>query len=236
MRVAVVDSAVKQRTRIIEVLRALQYHCSAFNDLGKFSSDTASHFDLLVYHWRPTPLFNRSVKALRRQRPELPILLVTSHSADTELADWLSDSGTDYLVKPVRARELALRAGLLLRRGHPVNAPAPPLRFGRYTFDPARAHAWQDEQPIALTRKEWALALLLFQHLGRPLSRATIHEALWPKSTELNSRSLDTHIARIRKKFALIPAQGYRLVPVYGYGYQLESVAFPGQNPDPQQV
>ncbi|MFN5354833.1 MAG: helix-turn-helix domain-containing protein, partial [Burkholderiaceae bacterium] len=83
---------------------------------------------------------------------------------------------------------------------------------------------------IVLTRKEFLLALLFFRHLGRPLSRATIHEAVWPKVAELNSRSLDTHISRVRSKLALRPENGYRLAPVYSYGYQLEGLEFPAQN------
>ncbi|NCW86581.1 MAG: winged helix family transcriptional regulator [Oxalobacteraceae bacterium] len=83
-------------------------------------------------------------------------------------------------------------------------------------------------QPHCNLGREFSLALLLFRHLGQPLSRATIHEAVWPKEAEFNSRSLDTHIARVRLKFALQPAHGYQLSPVYGYGYQLQATDFPG--------
>jgi DNA-binding response OmpR family regulator len=81
-----------------------------------------------------------------------------------------------------------------------------------------------DGQSIEVTHKEFALALLLFRHLGRPLSRAYIMEAVWSDDAGLSSRTLDTHISRVRSKLRLRPEQGFRLAPVYSYGYQLEQL------------
>ena len=236
MRIAIVDSTPQQRARISEALRAAQLGYSTFSSLQALSAEAIDAFDVLIYHWQPSVGSHHALTALRLAHPELPMLLVTGDAADPELADLLKDSWTDYLVKPVRAHDLNVRLMHLWMRRHPQPSLPPPLRFGRYAFDPERALAWHDEQPITLTRKEFALALLLFRHLGRPLSRATMHESVWPKEAEFSSRSLDTHIARIRQKFGLTPAQGYRLAPVYGYGYQLEVINFPEQNPVPQQV
>ena len=236
MRIAIIDSDPKQRTRMTEVLRAAHYSCNPLTSLEKLVSDTAADVDLLIYHWSATAAAERQLVALRQARPTLPILLVTGRSPDHALSTLLTDPGTDYLVKPVRAHELALRVALLLARFVPQQAPSAPLRFGHYTFDPHSAQAWHDDNPITLTRKEFLLALLFFRHLGRPLSRATIHEAVWPKEAEFNSRSLDTHVSRVRTKFGLLPERGYRLAPVYGYGYQLESLEFPAQNTLDQQL
>ena len=70
----------------------------------------------------------------------------------------------------------------------------------------------------------FALALLFFRNLGRPLSRAYIHEAVWQRDTALPSRTMDTHVSRVRNKLQLKPEHGYRLVPVYSYGYRLEKL------------
>jgi DNA-binding response OmpR family regulator len=216
MRITIIDSNPMERARMTEVLRAAHYSCTPLTSLEKLASDAAADVDLLVYHWSPTAASQRQLVALRQVRPILPILLVTGRSPDHALSKLLTDPSTDYLVKPVRSHELALRVTILLARFAPQQAPLPTLRFGPYTFDPHSTQAW--------------LALLFFRHLGRPLSRATIHEAVWPKAAELNSRSLDTHVARIRTKFGLLPEHGYRLAPVYGYGYQLEGLEFPAQN------
>ncbi|MCE2866937.1 MAG: response regulator transcription factor [Oxalobacteraceae bacterium] len=231
MRITIIDSNPMERARMTEVLRAAHYSCTPLTSLEKLASDAAADVDLLVYHWSPTAASQRQLVALRQVRPILPILLVTGRSPDHALSKLLTDPSTDYLVKPVRSHELALRVTILLARFAPQQAPLPTLRFGPYTFDPHSTQAWHDDNPIVLTRKEFLLALLFFRHLGRPLSRATIHEAVWPKVAELNSRSLDTHISRVRSKLALRPENGYRLAPVYSYGYQLEGLEFPEQNP-----
>lgn len=236
MRITIIDSDPKQRARMAEVLRAAHYSCNPLTSLEKLVLDTGADSDLLIYHWSPTAAAQRQLAALRQARPILPILLVTGRSPDHALSKLLTDPGIDYLVKPVRSRELALRVALLIARFAPQQAPSPPLRFGQYTFDPHSTQAWHDDNPITLTRKEFLLALLFFRHLGRPLSRATLHEAVWPKEAEFNSRSLDTHVSRVRTKFRLLPERGYRLAPVYGYGYQLESLEFPAQNTPTQQV
>jgi DNA-binding response OmpR family regulator len=230
MRITIIDSDPKQRARMTEVLRSAHHSCTSLTSLEKLVSDTAADVDLVVYHWSPSSAAQRQLVTLRQARPTLPILLVTGRSPDHGLSKLLTDPGTDYLVKPLRSHELALRVAILLARFAPQQAPSPPLRFGRYTLDPHGSQAWHDDNPITLTRKEFLLALLFFRHLGRPLSRATIHEAVWPKEAEFNSRSLDTHVSRVRTKFGLLPERGYRLAPVYGYGYQLESLEFPAQN------
>jgi len=77
---------------------------------------------------------------------------------------------------------------------------------------------------LDVTHKEFALALLFFRNMGRPLSRAYIHEAVWQRDTALPSRTMDTHVSRVRNKLQLKPEHGYRLVPVYSYGYRLEKL------------
>jgi DNA-binding response OmpR family regulator len=77
---------------------------------------------------------------------------------------------------------------------------------------------------IEVTQKEFDLALLLFQNLGRPLSRAYILEAIWSRERDVPSRTMDTHVSRVRNKLQLKPENGFRLTPVYSYGYRLEQL------------
>jgi DNA-binding response OmpR family regulator len=77
-------------------------------------------------------------------------------------------------------------------------------------------------EDIVLPQKEFAVALLLFRHVGRLVSRGHLFEAVWGRGAELSSRTVDTHVSRVRSKLRLRPENGYRLVPVYGYGYRLE--------------
>jgi DNA-binding response OmpR family regulator len=81
-----------------------------------------------------------------------------------------------------------------------------------------------DGEQIDVTHKEFNLALLFFRNLGRPLSRAYIHESIWVRETAVPSRTMDTHVSRVRNKLRLRPENGFRLVPVYSYGYRLEKL------------
>jgi DNA-binding response OmpR family regulator len=94
--------------------------------------------------------------------------------------------------------------------------------FGDYEFDLGRKHVLVKGNPVSLTQKEFELALLLFRHLSRPLSRAHLLDMIWKQATDIPSRTMDTHVSMLRAKLGLRPENGYRLTPIYGYGYRLE--------------
>jgi len=125
----------------------------------------------------------------------------------------------------LRRSELIARVQALLRRSYPHQHMPESLEFGQYIFETRSARLTISGNLIELTQKEFDLALLLFRHLGRPLSRAYILEEVWSRDVEIPSRTLDTHISRVRNKLQLRPENGFKLVPVYSYGYRLEQIA-----------
>jgi DNA-binding response OmpR family regulator len=116
---------------------------------------------------------------------------------------------------------LLARVNALLRRAWPDSA-AESLAFPPYRFDAAEARASVNGEDVVLTQKEFAIALFLFRHTGRLVSRGHLFEAVWGRDAELSSRTVDTHVSRVRNKLRLRPENGYRLVPVYSFGYRLE--------------
>jgi DNA-binding response OmpR family regulator len=95
-------------------------------------------------------------------------------------------------------------------------------------FDIGCSRLLSNGSALELTQKEFALALLFFRNIGRPLSRAYIHDEVWVRDSSVPSRTLDTHVSRVRNKLQLKLENGYRLAPVYSYGYLLEKLAQPG--------
>jgi DNA-binding response OmpR family regulator len=114
------------------------------------------------------------------------------------------------------------RVKSLLRRAYQLREPAAKEVFDGYEFDLKSRHVSARGKHVALTQKEFDLALLLFQHLSRPLSRAHILDVIWKQSNDIPSRTMDTHVSMLRSKLGLRPENGYRLTPIYGYGYRLE--------------
>lgn len=170
-------------------------------------------------------LDERADAAIRhRLPPATPLLLLASRHSEDAVLDAMQGVIGDYLVKPVRRGELTTRVQVLLRRAWPEREEPDSIRFGRYVFEPKSGRASIDGRHVVLTQKEFRLALLLFRHLGRPLSRATIQDHIWVHEPEVPSRTIDTHVSRVRNKLLLKPENGFRLAPVYSYGYRLESL------------
>ena len=98
------------------------------------------------------------------------------------------------------------------------------LDFGAYRFDAEQRTLQLHGEAIGLKHREYELALFLFRNAGRLLSRTHLREAVWGDATDTPSRSLDTHMSRLRSKLELTEANGYTITAVYGVGYRLDAV------------
>jgi len=183
-------------------------------------------FDMLVLDWNLPDMSGVDVMGWAREHLESvpPVLFVTSRGDEADIVRALNLGADDYVVKPIKVAELQARVGALLRRSFPAQT-ADVQQFGDIRFDLARQTVIAGGDEIVVTHKEFSLALLLFQNLDRPLSRAYLLDKIWGVSPDLQTRTLDAHVSRIRSKLGLRPQSGYRLSPVYSYGYRLEKFA-----------
>jgi DNA-binding response OmpR family regulator len=120
---------------------------------------------------------------------------------------------------------LEARINALMRRAYAQPSTPGAEIHGDTVFHDSSSAVTRNGKTVVLTAKEYALAQLLFRNLHRALSRTYILETVWGNEPNLNSRSLDMHISRIRTKLELRPEQGFRLTPIYSYGYRLERVS-----------
>ncbi|MBS1170277.1 MAG: DNA-binding response regulator [Burkholderiaceae bacterium] len=213
---------------IREPLAAAGFDCAVYRSVKTLLDGLrTAACDLLLAGASETCDGQTAVAMLRDAREAaggvLPALLLIDDADPMQLDVALA--ADDYLIKPVRQRDLLARVRVLLRRAWPEQMAQGQLHLGPCMLDAQTGHATVDGKPVELTQKEFALALLFFRHAGQPLSRATILESVWGGEREASFRSIDTHVSRVRAKLGLRPANGWRLVPVYGYGYLLEQVS-----------
>lgn len=165
------------------------------------------------------------VKAARKHvSAAMPILFITGSANEDDIIATLDAGANDYMFRPTRRMDLITRVLVLLRRAYPSQSDTEKLEIDPYIFEPRRARLIAMGKPVDVTRKEFDLALLFLRNLGRPLSRTLIVETVWAGHPLQTSRTMDTHVSRVRNKLGLIPEQGYRLSPVYGYGYRLDEI------------
>ncbi|MFH8368360.1 response regulator transcription factor [Streptomyces sp. NPDC018031] len=132
----------------------------------------------------------------------VPIIAVTARSDEMDKVLGLRLGADDYIVKPYRLQELLARMAAVLRRTRPEPAaePTPVLVSGRLTIDREQRTALLDGRPVPLTRKEFELLLLLAGSPNRVFPREQLLDAVWDQQWVGNSRTLDTHVAALRRK------------------------------------
>jgi two-component system, OmpR family, response regulator RegX3 len=187
-------------------------------------------FDLAILDWGLPEMSGPEVLAkMRASGNALPVLFVTARDAEEDVVRALDTGADDYLVKPLRGKELVARIMAVLRRSNPGAVESRYFEFDRFKFDLKAMilvddSVSDDNKEIELTHKEFNLALIFLRNVGKPLSRSHIREAVWGRGSEVPSRTMDTHVSRVRTKLRLRPEAGYLLAPVYSYGYRLEHV------------
>lgn len=226
MRIAALDDEPSQLELIRHAMEGQGHECHGFGDPRAFLRTLRQEsFDLLILDWSLPDLTGPEVvRTIREQLlSRMPILFVTNRREEADMVEALRIGADDYMVKPIRVGELTARTNALLRRAYPTQHETEVV-FGAYHFLPQSRALLIHGEPVELKHREYELALFLFQNMGRLLSRDHLREAVWGQSGDAPSRSLDTHISRLRTKLDLRPGNGFLLSAIYGLGYRLEAI------------
>jgi two-component system, OmpR family, phosphate regulon response regulator PhoB len=158
----------------------------------------------------------RRLREQERTR-ELPILMCTAKDAEIDRVVGFEVGADDYVVKPYSVRELTLRVRALLRRSHRVETDADSLRFGRLRIDREAHRAWIDDTEITLTALEFRLLFTFLSRKGRVQSREALLSEVWGIEAEVTTRTVDTHVKRLREKLGEV---GDYVETLRGVGYR----------------
>jgi len=160
------------------------------------------------------------------QTAQIPIIVLTAKSEEVDRIVGLELGADDYITKPFSPRELVLRVKAVLRRVRPGEAaPAGPpeeppewLDAGELRLDPGAYRLFVGGEEVVLTPTEFRLLRYLLERKGRVFTRGQLLTDVWAYAEEVDSRTVDTHIRRLRKKLG---AEGDRIETVVGIGYRL---------------
>ena len=149
----------------------------------------------------------------------VPVVMLTAKGEEIDRVLGFELGAEDYVTKPFSVRELLLRIQAILRR---AQAAAPGavdegLRFGRLSIDPAAYRVCVDDEEVQLTSMEFRLLLTLFERRNRVQTRASLLEDVWGMQADTETRTVDTHVKRLREKLGV--AEAY-IETVRGVGYR----------------
>lgn len=157
-------------------------------------------------------------RAVRRKKPDLPIIMLTSKSHDAEKVLGFEIGADDYVTKPFSPLELRARVKALLRRSK--GSQPTTYAFSSLVLNLERMELLDGERPIELTSLEFKLLAALIQNSGVVLSRDRILDLVWGANVVITDRVIDTHIANLRKK--LEPNGSKHISSIRGMGYRFD--------------
>jgi two-component system, OmpR family, alkaline phosphatase synthesis response regulator PhoP len=170
----------------------------------------------------------RVLKALREEGNEVPVIILTARGEETDKVLGFRLGADDYVTKPFGLLELLARVSALLRRAaRAAPAETPVERFGEVEVEPASRTVRRAGEVVGLAPKEFALLLALLRREGAVASRLELLQEVWGHRAAVMTRTVDMHVAELRRKLEADPAEPRHLLTVRKVGYRLE------RRPDP---
>ncbi|MET3598751.1 response regulator [Martelella mangrovi] len=215
----IVDDDTRIRTLLKRYLGEQGYRVSTAGDAAEARRKLEGlDFDLLVLDvMMPGEDGVSLTRDLSKIRP-VPVLLLTAKAEADARIEGLEAGADDYLAKPFEPRELLLRISNILRRSQTPKTPAiEQIMFGPYTFSLSRRELKKGSTPIRLTEREQDIMTMLTEKAGETVARYDLVSS----DAEINERTIDVQINRLRRKIESDPANPRYLQTVRGIGYRL---------------
>jgi two-component system response regulator RegX3 len=224
LRIAILEDDISQMERLTGWLRMAGHPVHCFKRgkelLRALKQET---FDVLLLDWNVPHV--SGIDVLRQLREQLhvrtPVLVCTARSDEADVVQALRLGADDYITKPLHRLELLWRLEAVCRRDvH--RSDAQDFEIGVFRVDGASRRLLRYDEVIEITAKDFDLAVIFLRNVGRLLSRGHLRENVWNSRGVVSSRTLDTHVSRLRSKLLLVPEHGWRLTAIYRHGYRLE--------------
>jgi two-component system, OmpR family, alkaline phosphatase synthesis response regulator PhoP len=226
LRILIVEDEIAIRSGLIDVFvyHGYEVESAADGETG-LKQSLSSRFDLVLLD---VMLPGRNgfdvLAAIREQDREQPVIMLTAKSADEDFVRGLALGADDYVAKPFSIAQLVLRVQAVLRRTRATEAADTRIRLRRdLEVDVLNLCAHGDGADVVFTRREMEVLQYLALHTERPVPREELLHKVWgyARHLEIETRTVDIHIARLRRKIETDPKQPRQLLTVRNGGYRL---------------
>nr|WP_249188859.1 response regulator transcription factor [Burkholderia dolosa] len=232
-RIALLEDNVAHARVVRHWLESAGYDTIVEHDGRRFIDRISQErVDMLLLDWDVPGMTGIDVLIDTRKRVNylIPMVLLTQHDDERDILHGLASGADDYLVKPINERMLIARVVAQLRKYYPQTQRKQQIEYSGYVLDEtARTATLPDGEQIVLPEREFSIALYLFIHAGRVVSREALLKHVWGQADTSHVGTLATYITRARNWLRLRP-NGLRISSVYRYGYRLEHMADAADN------
>lgn len=225
MIVAILEDIVTQAGVVARWLEKAGYETEVRHDGESFVELVRStRVDVLLLDWDVPGMSGIDVMRWARESfaDTLPIIMMTQHDGEDDIVFGLDNGADDYLVKPLRERELIARVSAQARKYYPETQRAKVVEVGKFALDTSAHVATVDGEPVELSQREFDLALLLFESVGRIVSKDMMIKRVWGVVDRKYDATLATYVSKVRRSLGLRPMNGLVISTIYNYGYRLE--------------
>ena len=223
INIGLIEDDPVHRELVTVTLERAGFGVEAYGSAHEFHRRSAGDIDLILLDWQlPGESgieFLRSLRA-NEETDRMPVIFLTGHGEEARVVEALHAGADDYVVKPARQAELVARVEAVLRRNQ-LNDAVAEVEFAPFKFRPEQRDVLLDGKPVVLSSREYDLLWFLFQRNGRIVGRDTLLKQVWRIGPEVNTRTVDTHISRLRKRLGLAGESGWKLTAIYHHGYRL---------------
>jgi DNA-binding response OmpR family regulator len=226
MRIALLEDEQEQAQHVQLIVTEGGHTCDSFPSGQSFLGAVLHRsYDLLILDWQIPDMTGIDVlKSIRAQiNWAIPVIFLTQRDSEADIVCALDAGADDYLAKPARAAELIARINALVRRSNP-DSEKEILKHGPFEINTQQRSVFLHGKELTLTDKDYDLTLFLFQNQGRLLTREVLLERVWGLTQDINTRTVDTHMSRLRRRLGLNPENGFRIKTIYQRGYRLEAM------------
>jgi two-component system, OmpR family, response regulator RegX3 len=233
MRIAILENDTAAAQLLDEWLGAAGHALRYFASGNLFTRELdRQSFDVAIVGSTPADVRAAELtRTLRDRQTGVPLIRVLQKGSEQDIVAALN-AGADDCMPTVRQFELLARVEALARRTKQPNIVTDEvLEFGNLSVDVRNRLILRDGLRVTLTPKTYNLALLLLSNCGQLLTRSFLLERIWGPNCSQSTRTLDTHISRLRTVLGLLPEHGWQLQSVYQHGYRLdqtETLVSPG--------